>query len=1298
MDLKPTEGTSLSSLTGSSLPIRAPLTLDSDSDYQENSNTSYTSSSDNGFGSEGFVSGEEEVDAASERPYFADPDDETLEQSRLVEIHAVSRPFVTHPDDETLEQSSVVEIHTVSRPFATHPDDETLGQSSAGGTYAVSRSLETSPHEEFAENSSVGENFTVYRSIGTNPDEEIVEKTSVVEEFVVSRPLVSDTDEDTVGRSMGSRVLLLPKMGVPIAMLSGDSDDDSAGSEVVEDDGFSGVVRVPGIGIAGEFGNAPKVKISEVEIDVVEDVDFGEVVYGDLSIYEEEGIVIKESVEETLLAELDEMNCPDVTEEPDVKSLVVSQKYVPFGNAEMDEDVKYPVEEVQAPEFVEQNIWLDEKSMAVACEWDKEIFDGGKVSTVIDYAVQSNHIEADKDVGSSKEADLVVNGMDLQGTVVIDVDETSDHANVKNGIQCKECSKALEPCETLGKITEGDVMEENVLEPASLGSNLDPEVLVESIDEVEAGPDKLAEADGGVVSYENTANQFTGEKTSGSGSWRLAAESDEESERHELLDSEASALLLKAAKDASQNDSSSVRPNFELDNDTLRVPGELVATDEIEEILSEEEKKKLEKIQQIRIVYLRLVQRLGRSIHDPIVEQVLQRLVLAAGKPSCRAFDLEFAKTAAMEVEAKDKSDLNFSLNILVIGKTGVGKSAIINSIFGEERTTISAFEHATTTVKEIVGTIDGVKVRLLDTPGLRSCVTESRFNCKTLSSVKKKMKKFPPDVILYVDRLDSYIRDHDELPLLKSITDSLGSSTWRNAVFTLTHASSIPPEGPSGPPFDYEGFVTQRAHVINRLISHAVGKLGLTIPVSLVENHPSCKKHGNGQLVLPNGETWKTQLLLLCYSKKILSEAHSVMETRDLLNHRQLPGFCMHSPSLPYFLSSLLQSYFHPKLSSDQGGENVGSDIDLGSLSDSDLEDEDEYDQLPPFKPLKMSQLDKLSKDQQKAYYKEYDYRVKLLQKKQLMEVKRMRKLKKKREDDAKDYGCMEEDGNPESASPNVEAVPLPDKPLPPSFDGDDPIYRYRSLEPRSQLHILPIMDSHGWDHDYGYDGVNLEDSLAIAGRFPAVVAVHMKKDKKDFNVHLDSSVSAKLGENGSIMGGFDIETHENQIVYILKGETKLVNFKRNRAAAGVSMSLIGKNVITGVKVEDEIAVTKRLVLVGCTGAVRFQGDAAYGANLEVRLKEKDLPIGQDQAALDLSLVHWKGDLLWGCNLKSQFSVGRSTKMAILAGLNKQLNGQITVRMSSSEQLHIALLGLLPITKTILKNLFPPAERYTFD
>jgi Toc86/159 family protein import component len=727
-------------------------------------------------------------------------------------------------------------------------------------------------------------------------------------------------------------------------------------------------------------------------------------------------------------------------------------------------------------------------------------------------------------------------------------------------------------------------------------------------------------------------------------------------------------------------------------------PSELAVTADPTDEMTEEEKKLHDKVDLIRVKFLRLVYRLGATPEETVAAQVLYRLSLAEGirhgRQTNRAFSLDNARKKALLLEAEGKEDLNFSCNILVLGKTGVGKSATINSIFGEEKSKTDAFTSATTNVREIIGDVDGVKIRIIDTPGLCPSVMDQGSNRKILAAVKKYTKRCPPDIVLYVDRLDSMSRDFNDLPLLKTITAVLGSSIWFNAIVALSHAASAPPEGLNGTLMTYEVLMAQRSHIIQQSIRQAAGDMRLMNPVALVENHPSCRRNREGQKVLPNGQSWRHQMLLLCYSSKILSEANSLLKLQDP-NPGKPFGFRFRSPPLPFLLSSLLQSRAHPKLSPDQGGNEGDSDIDLDDYSDMEQDDdEEEYDQLPPFKPLTKSQLARLTNEQKNAYFDEYDYRVKLLQKKQWKdEIRRLKEMKKRGKTDLDDYGYDNIAGdNDQDPPPENVSVPLPDMVLPPSFDCDNSTYRYRFLEATSTVLARPVLDAHGWDHDCGYDGVSVEDTLAILNRFPANVAVQVTKDKKEFNIHLDSSISAKHGENASSLAGFDIQTVGRQLAYILRGETKIKNIKKNKTTGGFSVTFLGDIVATGLKVEDQLSLGKRLALVASTGAMRAQGDTAYGANLEARLKDKDYPIGQSLSTLGLSLMKWRRDLALGANLQSQFSIGRGSKMAVRLGLNNKLSGQITVRTSTSEQVQIALLGLMPIVASIYRS-FQPSE-----
>lgn len=201
------------------------------------------------------------------------------------------------------------------------------------------------------------------------------------------------------------------------------------------------------------------------------------------------------------------------------------------------------------------------------------------------------------------------------------------------------------------------------------------------------------------------------------------------------------------------------------------------------------------------------------------------------------------------------------------------------------------------------------------------------------------------------------------------------------------------------------------------------------------------------------------------------------------------------------------------------------------------------------------------------------------------------------------------------------------------------------------------------------------------------------MTKDKKDFNIFLNSSVCAKHGDNGSTMAEFLIQGSE-QLMYLVKGETKFKLLKKIKTTLGGLMTYMDGKIVSGVKLEKQIALGKRIVLVGNAGTSQSRGDSAYEANLEIRLREADFPIGQNQSALGMTLTKSKDDFTVTGNLQSQVSVGRQMKLAASASLDTKRTGHINIRISSSDSLQIALMAILPIViMSIYRRLFRSRE-----
>ncbi|CAI9104721.1 OLC1v1003457C1 [Oldenlandia corymbosa var. corymbosa] len=708
---------------------------------------------------------------------------------------------------------------------------------------------------------------------------------------------------------------------------------------------------------------------------------------------------------------------------------------------------------------------------------------------------------------------------------------------------------------------------------------------------------------------------------------------------------------------------------------------------------AEETDETREKLQMIRVKFLRLAHRLGQTPHNVVVAQVLYRLGLAEqlrGRSGSRVagFSFDRASSMAEQLEASGQEPLDFSCTIMVLGKSGVGKSATINSIFDEVKFNTDAFQSGTKKVQDVVGTVQGIKVRVIDTPGLLPSYSDQRKNEKTLRAVRQYIKKTPPDIILYLDRLDMPSREFGDMPLLRTITEIFGPSIWFNAIVVLTHAASAPPEGPNGAT-GYDMFVTQRSHVVQQAIRHAAGDMRLMNPVSLVENHSACRTNRAGQRVLPNGQVWKPHLLLLSFASKILAEANTLLKLQDTP-----PGkpFAPRSraTSLPFLLSSLLQSRSPVKLPAEQyGGDDDDFDDDLDESSDS--EDESAYEELPPFKPLTKAQLEKLPKDQRKQYHDELEYRERLFMKQQLKEEKKRRKLMKELQAAPNNLPAeYQEQMEEESSAAASVPVPMPDLALPASFDSDNPTHRYRCLDSSNQWLVRPVLDPNSWDHDVGYEGINVERLFSVKEKIPVSFSGQFSKDKKDTHLQMEMASTIKHGIGKSTSLGFDLQSMGRDIVYTLRSETRFNNWRKNKALAGVSVTLLGDTVTGGLKIEDKLIINKRGQVVVSAGAVVGRGDVAYGGSLEATLRDKDHPLGRFLSTLGLSVMDWHGDLAIGCNLQSQVPVGRSSNLIGRVSVNNRGSGQVSIRFNSSEHLQLVLFAAVPIVRKLLSHFQP--------
>ena len=130
-------------------------------------------------------------------------------------------------------------------------------------------------------------------------------------------------------------------------------------------------------------------------------------------------------------------------------------------------------------------------------------------------------------------------------------------------------------------------------------------------------------------------------------------------------------------------------------------------------------------------------------------------------------------------------------LNILVTGKTGVGKSRLVNALVGrpvaaEGRTK----DPCTGGVNPYSVVIEGIEVFVWDSRGLQGGTNnEERY----LQDLQRKNDEHGFDVFIHCLKMDDSRFYSEDKNAIRKLTDRFGPlNLWKNAVITLTFANRI--------------------------------------------------------------------------------------------------------------------------------------------------------------------------------------------------------------------------------------------------------------------------------------------------------------------------------------------------------------------------------------------------------------------------------------------------------------------------------------------------------------------------
>ena len=219
-------------------------------------------------------------------------------------------------------------------------------------------------------------------------------------------------------------------------------------------------------------------------------------------------------------------------------------------------------------------------------------------------------------------------------------------------------------------------------------------------------------------------------------------------------------------------------------------------------------------------------------------------------QPSRQDRDQAMAQ-ATEKIRRKLEDGRGRRLNFLLLGRTGKGKSSTVNSFFGQEVAPVGDYEPTTITVEQYDHEINGIPVRIWDTPGLCDDLEEEDNDRRYLQEVCEKIKEI--DSVWFVASLDDTRVGADEKRGIQEISLALGKEVWQRGLIVFTFADKVSPD-------EYPQRLQKRAELIRQEISKYAG--------DRIARHILAVAVNNKGNTTPDGEPWLGELFAKVFTR----------------------------------------------------------------------------------------------------------------------------------------------------------------------------------------------------------------------------------------------------------------------------------------------------------------------------------------------------------------------------------------------------------------------------------------------
>lgn len=191
-------------------------------------------------------------------------------------------------------------------------------------------------------------------------------------------------------------------------------------------------------------------------------------------------------------------------------------------------------------------------------------------------------------------------------------------------------------------------------------------------------------------------------------------------------------------------------------------------------------------------VVARIVQ--GRSSFSKVLfQQCHTKSSVTKVKTSIQSDGASVPNLILEDIDVAECFKKAFSLNILVCGRTGVGKSSLINNLVGKEVCKVNDpgleggnLNRGTTEISEIKANTDNVSVTIYDSPGLQDGAVDERY----LQDMYDKCKDV--NLVLYCMEMTASHYTAAEIRATRLFTRRFQPEFWNRCVLVMTKANMV--------------------------------------------------------------------------------------------------------------------------------------------------------------------------------------------------------------------------------------------------------------------------------------------------------------------------------------------------------------------------------------------------------------------------------------------------------------------------------------------------------------------------